>query len=70
MELVKYLNLNFSQTELTVYDQKQFPLKIPPYKFEGVLHNTSSYFDESCSPNYEHLPKSMDLTQNTSPLFN
>ena len=69
MEAVKYLSWNFLQKLLTFYSRKQFPSKIPPSKFERVLKNTNSYFDESYSPKYKQPHKSTDLMQNASPLF-
>ena len=38
--------------------------------FERVLNNTNSYFDESHSPNINTSTESIDLMQNTNPLFN
>ena len=39
--------------------------------FERVLNNTNIYFDESYSPQLLNTSsKSIDLMQNTSPLFN
>ena len=55
------------QRHLTAYSQKQLVL---PQMFERVLNNTTSYFDVSySSPTIFNSPKSIDLIQNTSPLF-
>ena len=37
--------------------------------FQRFLNDTNSYFDESYPPNINTSTKSIDLMQNTSPLF-
>ena len=49
---VKHLSQRFIEKMLTTYSRKQFPQKIPHQKFERVLNNADSYFDESYYPNY------------------
>ena len=68
---VKHLSWSFLQKRLTVYSRKQFSPKVPPHMFERVLNNTNFYYDESYSPQLlSTSSKSIDLMQNTSPLFN
>ena len=56
--------------KLSAFIQKQCSEKVPPYRFQRVLNNTNSYFDEYYTPTVNTSSTSIDLMQNRNPFFN
>ena len=69
MEPVKHLSWSFLKKELTAYSRKQF-LQVPPYIFERVLKISTLTLMNPTPLIVNTYPKSIDLMESTSPLFN